>query len=229
MKYRIAKIVLMVLLSIAVLISCGGKRPDKDPASDDNSHGSEDVLPNTKEDPNTIEFDDQYAWCYAKEKVENGVYIVRSADELNSFCEQTKETYHFWEIPQPNELPNFYHIGFHNAVTKYDSAYFEDSILVMVYKASSGRCRFGVTEVIWENENLEINIEKRVAGDGYTDDIKEWIIFVELPKRANVASEENITVDFSTVTSYEQDRLDKIDKERLQEYFERMGITEVLP
>jgi hypothetical protein len=72
---------------------------------------------------------------------------------------------------------------------------------------------------------LEINLEKRFHGKGYDEALREWIVFVEISKDATVLSKENVVVNIESNAQYSQEELDRIDKERLQEYFDRMGIT----
>ena len=221
----------IILLCILILVSCGEKEienvPDRTDGASDANTSNTTLSPDDSEEKGTaVVFDDQYAWCSTLQNVDSGTcYMIRSVKELTEFREETKDIYHFWEIPQPSEIPAFYHIGFENAISKYDDAYFAQNCLVMVYKASSGRCRYGVTDVFLEEDRMSIQIEQRTAGNGYTEDIREWIVFVELPLQAAAVSEENVTANFVTKTSFTQEQLDKIDQERLREYLSRTGYS----
>lgn len=239
MRKRIMLITIMILF-FGLFISCSknvlntekiGYEDSSGEMFADGSYGEDQqVIPdleedNAKEEGTRLDFDEQYAICYTHSFQECTAYTAGSLDELNEFYEETKEIFYFWQIPQPNETPGFYHIGFNNAVSKYDEAFFENKSLVMIYIGTDTRCHLGVTDVLLQNDTLEINLEKRFHGKGYDEALREWIVFVEISKDATVLSKENVVVNIESNAQYSQEELDRIDKERLQEYFDRMGIT----
>lgn len=112
------------------------------------------------------------------------VKIIRSVDELNAYYEANKELYSLE--------------GFLDACDKYDAAYFEKQILVMVLlEEGSGSNRHevkqvGFTETDGKNEMI-VEIDSIVPEVG-TCDMAQWHILIEPEAGMDVASEADVTV-----------------------------------
>ncbi|MGN0453398.1 MAG: immunoglobulin-like domain-containing protein [Ruminococcus sp.] len=120
------------------------------------------------------------------------VKIIRSVQELNAYYEANKEFYSLEhrENPAPDNT-----IGFLDACDKYDEAYFEDQILVMVLiEEGSGSIRHNVDNVKTGSDGkLYIAIRTIVPKDG-TDDMVQWHILLEPEKDVAVANESDVVV-----------------------------------
>ncbi len=118
------------------------------------------------------------------------VKVVRSDRELNMYYESNKEIYSLERREDPASDST---IGFLDACDRYDEAYFEDHILLMVLlEEGSGSNRHEVKKVLRSKDWVTVEIDTIVPEIG-TCDMAEWHILVELPREAEVR-EENITV-----------------------------------
>ena len=120
------------------------------------------------------------------------VKIIRSVDELNAYYNANKEKYYLERRSDPASDST---IGFLDACDKYDEAYFEDQILVMVLlEEGSGSIRHNVDNVkLGSDGKLYISIRRDVPEVG-TDDMAEWHILIEPEKDITVASESDVIV-----------------------------------
>ena len=120
------------------------------------------------------------------------VKIIRSVDELNAYYNANKEKYYLERRSDPASDSR---IGFLDACDKYDEAYFEDQILVMVLlEEGSGSIRHIVDNVkLGSDGKLYISIRRDVPEVG-TDDMAEWHILIEPEKDITVASDSDVVV-----------------------------------
>lgn len=121
------------------------------------------------------------------------VKIIRSLDELKSYYEANKELY---DLARRTTVHSDTSIGFLDACDKYDDAYFEDQVLVMVLlEESSGSNRHQVQSIAWseQNKKLTVYIETIVPEAG-TCDMATWHIFIEPESVVKVDSEDDVTV-----------------------------------
>lgn len=120
------------------------------------------------------------------------VKIIRSVNELNSYYNENKEKYSLERREDPASDST---IGFLDACDKYDEAYFEDQILVIVLlEEGSGSIRHNVDNVkLGSDGKLYISIRRDVPEVG-TDDMAEWHILIEPEKDINVANDSDVVV-----------------------------------
>ena len=122
-----------------------------------------------------IDFDAQYIRTngYHEDAKYPVVKIIRSVRELSEYCEANKENY---DLVYP-----YSGIGFLDACDKYDDAWFEDHILVMVLlEEGSGSIRHEVRSVHMSADgHCQIYIDRIVPECG-TCDMAEWHILIEL-------------------------------------------------
>lgn len=118
-----------------------------------------------------------------------GVKIIRSVEELKAYYEANKDIYHLVE--------------FLDASDKYDEAYFENQILVMVVlEEGSGSISHKVTNVgvmgINEAKMMTIEID-RIFPELGTCDMAQWHILIEPEAGILVEDEEDIYVTLHEV------------------------------
>ena len=120
------------------------------------------------------------------------VKIIRSVDELNAYYNENKEWY---DLERNNKVYSDTTIGFLDACDKYDEAYFEDQILVMVLlEEGSGSIRHNVDNIkLGSDGKIYISIRRDVPEVG-TDDMAEWHILIEPEKDINVANDSDVVV-----------------------------------
>lgn len=120
------------------------------------------------------------------------VKIIRSVDELNAYYNENKERY---DLERNDKVYSDTTIGFLDACDKYDEAYFEDQILVMVLlEEGSGSIRHNVDNVkLGSDGKLYTSIRRDVPEVG-TDDMAEWHILIEPEKDITVANETDVIV-----------------------------------
>ena len=131
------------------------------------------------------------------------VKIIRSVDELNAYYNANKDKYSLERRTDPASDST---IGFLDACDKYDEAYFEDQILVMVLlKEGSGSIRHEVRSIAWseQNKKLTVYIESIVPEIG-TADVAEWHILVEPESIVKVDSGDDVTVILDGVDPHTQ-------------------------
>ena len=114
------------------------------------------------------------------------VKIIRSVEELNKYYETNRGQY------------NLDHSGWTEACGKYDEAYFEEHILVMVLvEAGSGSVRYQVINAVLDGDELIVDIDVQAPEVG-TCDMAEWHILIEPATDVDVADEEHVTVNLRT-------------------------------
>ena len=120
------------------------------------------------------------------------VKIIHSVDELNAYYNANKDKYNLERRSNPASDST---IGFLDACDKYDAAYFEDQILVMVLlEEGSGSIRHHVDNVKTGSDGkLYVSIRRDVPEAG-TDDMAEWHILIEPEKDVNVPNESDVVV-----------------------------------
>lgn len=119
------------------------------------------------------------------------VTVIRSTEELNAYYEANKELYSMGRRENPASDST---IGFLDACDKYDDAYFENQILVLILlEEGSGSIRHEVTDVSAADGHLVISIDSIVPEQG-TCDMAEWHIFVEPEAGVDVACAEAVMV-----------------------------------
>ena len=125
------------------------------------------------------------------------VKIIRSVEELNAYCASGRDGEA--QVVNP-ELTD--------ACAKYDSAYFEKQILLMVLlQETSGSIRHEVDSVkATPDGELLINIHPIVPEAG-TCDMAEWHILIEPAAGVTIDSEEAVTVLLDGVNPKKQPRL----------------------
>lgn len=120
------------------------------------------------------------------------VRIICSADELKSYYNENKGIYNLERRKDPSSDST---IGFLDATDKYDDAYFENQILIMVLlEEGSGSNRHKVDYVKKGYDGkLYIDILSQHPEIG-TCDMAEWHILIEPEKNVTVEKESDITV-----------------------------------
>ncbi len=123
------------------------------------------------------------------------VTIIRSAEELNAYYEANRGLYSLERRENPG---SDFTVGFLDACDKYDEAYFQSRILLLVLlEEGSGSVRHRVAGVTWgdeKHETLHVEIEA-ITPEAGTCDMAEWHIFIEPEPGADVADESCVTVD----------------------------------
>lgn len=151
--------------------------------------GTEDILT----DP-LVNFDAQYIRTdgYHEEIEYPVVKIIRSVDELTAYYETSKE---YYDLERKDKVYSDTTIGFLDACDKYDEAYFENQILVMVLlEEGSGSNRHKVQSVNQSADGqCHIYIDTIVPEVG-TCDMAAWHILIEPQAGTDIESESDITV-----------------------------------
>lgn len=108
------------------------------------------------------------------------VVIIRTLDELQKYYDENCEIF---DLERKETVYSDTTIGFLDACDKYDAAYFEENILLMVLlEEGSGSIRHEVTDV-FTYESGELNIAlKTISPEIGTCDMAQWHIMIELSK-----------------------------------------------
>ena len=154
----------------------------------------------------TIAFDAQYIRTDGShECIEYPIVrIIRSVRELNAYCEANKEEYDL------EYRDNMYSdtIGFLDACDRYDEAYFEDHILVMVLLSEgSGSIRHKARSVHMSADGQCCIYIDRIVPEEGTCDIAVWHILIESEAGVKIEKESDITVFVDGVDPHTQPRL----------------------
>ncbi len=167
---------------------------DKEPGAEeevsmgDSNHETEQVVGSLTSV--SIEYSAQFIRTNAAKEGEYPVIkIIRSVEELKTYYEDRKDTYHLVE--------------FIEACAKYDEAYFEKQILVLVVlEEGSGSISHKVTNVgvmgIDETKMMTIEID-RIVPELLTWDMAQWHILIEPEAGIMVEDEEDISVTLNRV------------------------------
>lgn len=120
------------------------------------------------------------------------VIIIRSVDELNAYYDANKGKF---DLERHDKVYADTTIGFLDACDKYDEAYFENQILVMVLlEEGSGSNRHEVDSVkVGSDGRLYVGINSIVPETG-TCDMAQWHILIELEADVDITSESDVVV-----------------------------------
>ena len=120
------------------------------------------------------------------------VKIIRSVEELKKYYEDNKGKY---DLERKETVYSDTTIGFLDACDRYDEAYFEKQILVMVLlEEGSGSIRHNVDNVkLGSDGKLYISI-RTISPEVGTADMAEWHILIEPEETVDVNSEDNVVV-----------------------------------
>lgn len=145
-----------------------------------------------KQDKTTFEAQYICTTGYHKDVSYPVVKIIRSVKELKDYYEANKNLYSLERRENPASDNT---IGFLDACDKYDEAYFENQILVMVLlEEGSGSNRHNVENVkISSDDKLYVSIRSIIPEVG-TCDMAEWHILIEPEKGIDVKSESDVIV-----------------------------------
>lgn len=129
---------------------------------------------------------------YMEEVEYPSVKIIRSVNELNEYYNANKDKY---DLERKAEVYSDTTNGFLDACDRYDEAYFENQILVMVLvEEGSGSVRHNVDSVkVGWDDKLYISICSIVPEEG-TCDMALWHILIETEEGLDVANEEDVVV-----------------------------------
>ena len=142
----------------------------------------------------TVDFSAQYIRTYGyREDVEYPVVkIIRSVRELNAYYEANKERYGLgrWDNVSADTT-----IGFLDACDKYDDAWFEGHILIMVLlEEGSGSVRHQVRSVHVSADGRCCLYIDRIVPEAGTCDMAEWHILIEVEAGVEIGKESDVTV-----------------------------------
>lgn len=144
--------------------------------------------------PESCAFSAQYIRTdgYHEDAQYPAVAVIRSVAELNAYYEANKDRYDLGRSDDPAADTT---IGFRNACEKYDDAYFEQQILLLILlEEGSGSNRHEVTALQPAEEGgLTVSIERKIPEVG-TCDMAEWHIFVEPEPGVDVTDSSAVTV-----------------------------------
>lgn len=120
------------------------------------------------------------------------VKIIRSVEELNAYYEESKDKY---DLERKETVYSDTTIGFLDACDKYDEAYFEKQVLIMVLlEEGSGSIRHNVDNVkLGSDGKLYIAI-RTISPEIGTADMAEWHILIEPEEGVDVKSEDDVVV-----------------------------------
>lgn len=120
------------------------------------------------------------------------VRVICSVEELKTYYNENKDIYYLERRKDPASDST---IGFLDAADKYDDAYFEKQILIMVLlEEGSGSIRHKVDYVKKGYDGkFYINVLSIIPEIG-TDDMAGWHILIEPEKNVTVEKESDITV-----------------------------------
>lgn len=131
--------------------------------------------------------------------------IIRSVEELNAYYETNKGKY---DLERKEKVYSDTTIGFLDACDKYDKAYFENQVLVMVLlEEGSGSNRHKVSNVgLTDDGKMTVHIETIVPEVG-TCDMAEWHILIEPEVGCLIEKEADVTVLIDGVSRHTQPTL----------------------
>ena len=153
----------------------------------------------------SVSFDAQYIRTdgYHEDVEYPVVKVIRSVEELNAYYNATKDKY---DLERKDKVYSDTTIGFLDACDKYDAAYFEDKILVMVLlEEGSGSIRHEVKSFgMGEDGKCHISIDSIVPEAG-TADMAEWHILIE-PAEGTIVTESDVAVYIDGINPLTQDK-----------------------
>lgn len=115
--------------------------------------------------------------------VDGAVYpittVIRSADELSSYCKKNGKKY---DLSRKTTVYSDTTIGFLDACDRYTDSFFESNDLILVLlEEGSGSVRHSLEGVTKTEGEIRIDIDRHVPEIG-TDDMAQWHIIIEVPK-----------------------------------------------
>ena len=120
------------------------------------------------------------------------VRIIRSVRELNAYYEANKEEY---GLGRSDNVSSDTTIGFLDACDRYDDAYFEDHILIIVLlEEYSGSNRHKVQSVHMSADGRCYIYIDRIVPEAGTCDMAEWHILIEPEAGVSIEKESDVTV-----------------------------------
>lgn len=147
-------------------------------------------------DANTESYDYEVQYIRTNGDREGAQYskavIIRSVEELQKYYQINKD---FYDLERRTDVSADSTIGFLDACDRYDEAYFENQILILVLlQEGSGSTRHLVTDLQFaKNGKLEINV-KATTPEVFTCDMAVWHLFVSPSPDIKLISESNISV-----------------------------------
>ena len=170
----------------------------------------------------SIDFGSQYIRTdgYNEEAEYPIIKIIRSVEELNAYYSANRERY---SLERRQEVYSDGTIGFLDACDKYDEAYFEKQMLVMVLlEECSGSIRHHVDNVKLENDGkLHVSI-RTIVPEITSDDMAMWHILIEMKSDVQVADESGVVVYLNGVNPVTQPRVVRATG---PEYFANITLT----
>ncbi len=120
------------------------------------------------------------------------VTVIRSVKELNDYYLEYKNTF---DLERKDKVYSDTTIGFPDACEKYDAAYFEKQVLILVVlEEGSGSIRHEVTRVGTTEDGAFAVFMESNAPEICTDDMAQWHIIIEIDAETAPESESEITV-----------------------------------
>lgn len=129
------------------------------------------------------------------------IKIIHSLEELKSYYEENKDLY---DLERREAVASDSTIGFLDACDKYDSAYFEDSFLILILLAEgSGSIRHTVDQLsLNENGELTAAISTSAPESG-TADMALWHIIIEPGQGITAPRDNAVSVTVDGVAAYQ--------------------------
>ena len=119
---------------------------------------------------------------------------VTSLAELYDYFDSNKYRHDLWTRTDPASDTT---IGFIDAVSQYDAAYFDDNaLLFVVLREGSGSFRHRVTGITETDGVMTVSID-RLMPECFTDDEAVWHIIIEMPQ--DMLNGQEVAVDISDV------------------------------
>ena len=143
--------------------------------------------------PNHPSFVAQYVRTdgYHKDKQYPIITVIRNRAELSAYYENNKDLYDLERRSKPASDSTF---GFLNAIDKYNDDYFNNNVLILILvQESSGSNRHQVNDIIKNDTELDIQINRLVPEIG-TADMAQWHILVKL--KASDLGQATIRISF---------------------------------
>lgn len=209
-----ASILCIALLAAAGIMGAEGfsGRNENDPPGNLDGGGETDGAEAVLAAP-AINFDAQYIRTdgYHEDVQYPVVKIIRSVGELNAYYEANKEEY---SLGRNDNVSSDTTIGFLDSCDKYDDAYFEDHILIMVLlEESSGSNRHKVQSVHRNADGRCCIYIDRIVPEAGTCDMAEWHILIEPEVGVQIEKELDITVFVDGVDPLTQPELVRFGRE----------------
>ncbi|MBR3975929.1 MAG: hypothetical protein IKJ88_08720 [Clostridia bacterium] len=157
---------------------------------------------------NYAEYDKLFADALNRDDLNSNLFLpLYCFDTLNDL-EQFKEIYgNILTMDSGyDEIPSF-----NDATSKYDSAFFEENSLVLVYvTAGSGTFRFGVESVGYDENFFGVYIEQTNNPEVYTMDMAGWFITLAVPDALLENCHEFVAVLVNTSGVYDGKNIPKL-------------------